>query len=70
VPTGSSALALERVHMQDTTTATPSMALQDLFTETAEHRRKGDLAAAHAVDLLAMLTVRNIVAGARREVRQ
>lgn len=42
----------------DTTTAPPDMALRDLFTEAAEHRRKGDLAAAHAVELLAMLAVR------------
>ncbi len=56
--------------MHDTISALPAKGLRDLFTEAAEHRRKGDLAAAHAVELLAMLAVRNIVAGARREVRQ
>jgi len=55
--------------MHDTNPAQPPMGLRALFAEAAEHRRKGDLAAAHAAELLAMLAVRNIVADARREVR-
>jgi hypothetical protein len=43
--------------------------LRDLFAEAAEHRRKGDLAAANVVELAALLAVRTIVADARREVR-
>ena len=53
------------------TTTTPPTAglLRDLFTEAAEHRRKGDLAAAHVVELTALIALRAIAANVRQEVR-
>lgn len=51
------------------TITTPPTGLRDLFAEAAEHRRKGDLAAAHVVELAALIALRAIVAEARREVR-
>ncbi len=47
----------------------PLPPLRALLTEAAEHRRKGDLAAAHIVELAALIALRTTVAEARREVR-
>ena len=55
--------------MHVTFTTPPATGLRDLFAEAAEHRRKGDLAAAHVVELAALVAVRAIVAEARREVQ-
>ena len=46
----------------------PLPPLRALLTEAAEHRRYGDLAAAHAVELAALVALRAIVAETR-EVR-
>ena len=51
------------------TVTTPPTGLRDLFTEAAEHRRKGDLAAAHVVELAALMALHAISADARREVQ-
>lgn len=55
--------------MHVTISAPPATGLRDLFTEAAEHRRKGDLAAAHVVEVAALIALRAIVAEARREAR-
>lgn len=49
--------------------AQPTMGLRVLLAEAAEHRRKGDLGAAHVLDLAALVALRAIAAEARREVR-
>lgn len=48
---------------------TPPNGLRGLFAEAAEHRRQGDLTAAHVVELAALVAVRAIVAEARQELR-
>ena len=45
------------------------MTIFDLLAEAAEHRRRGDLAAAHVAELAALIALRAIAADARREVR-
>ena len=49
--------------------STTTAPLRALLAEAGEHRRKGDLAAAHVVELAALIALRGIVAEARREVR-
>ncbi|WP_170979441.1 hypothetical protein [Roseomonas sp. HF4] len=52
------------------TSTTPPAGLRDLFAEAAEHRRKGDLAAACYLENLAAIALRgSLAAEARREVR-
>ena len=49
--------------MQIITTAPPP--LRDILAEAAELRRRGDHGAAHALDLVALLALRGIVAAAK-----
>jgi hypothetical protein len=55
--------------MHVSSSTAPPTGLRDLFAEAVVHRNKGDLAAAHVVELAALVAVRVAIAEARREVR-